>query len=82
MFVLLDFAVSLDSRMAATLTLCASRKMLSSVCLLLIPLAFHCSMVNDLSDMVGVWAGLSGGVGARGRGRVIQAVQIQPLALR
>ena len=45
--------------MAATLTLCASRKMLSSVCLLPIPFAFHCSMLNDLSDMVG------GGEGAR-----------------
>ena len=52
----LDFAVILDSRMAATLTLCASRKMLSSVCLLQIPLAFHCSMLNILSYMVGVWA--------------------------
>ena len=39
--------------MAATLTLCTSRKMLSSVCLLLMPLAFHCSMLNVLSDMVG-----------------------------
>ena len=68
--------------MAATLTLCASRKMLSSVCLLPIPLAFHCSMLNDLSDMVGVWVGLGGGEGVRGRGDVIQAVQIQPLALR
>ena len=67
--------------MAATLTLCASRKMLSSICLLPIPLAFHCSMLNDLSDMVGVWAGLGGGEGARGRGGVIQAVQIQPLTL-
>ena len=47
--------------MAATLTLCASRKMLSSVCLLPIPLVFHCSMLNVLSDMVGVWAGLGGG---------------------
>ena len=56
--------------------------MLSSVCLLPIPLAFHCSMSNDLSDMVGVWAGLGGGKGARGRGVVIQAIQIQPLALR
>ena len=46
--------------MAATLTLCASRKMLISVCLLPIPLAFHCSMLNVLSDMVGVWAGLQG----------------------
>ena len=64
--------------MAATLTLCASRKMLSSVCLLPIPLAFHCSMLNVLSDMVGMWAG----VGARDCGGVIQAVQIQPLALR
>ena len=68
--------------MAATLTLYASRKMLSSVCLLRIPLALHCSMLNDLSDMVDVWAGLGGGEGARGRGGVIQAVQIQPLALR
>ena len=66
--------------MAATLTLCASRKMLSSVCLLPIPLAFHCSMLNDMSDMVGVWAGLGGGEGARGG--AIQAVQIQSLALR
>ena len=54
--------------MAATLTSCASRKMLSSVCLLPIPLAFHCSMLNVLSDMVGVWAGLGGGEGARGCG--------------
>ena len=60
--------------MVPTLTLCASRKMLSSVCLLPIPLAFHCSMLNDLSDMVGVRAGLGGG------GGVLQ-VQIQPLAL-
>ena len=51
--------------MAATLTLCASRKMLSSVCLLPIPLAFHCSMLNVLSDMVGMWAGVGGGGGAR-----------------
>ena len=35
--------------------------------------------MNDLSDMVGVWAGLGGGDGARVRGGVIQAVQIQPL---
>ena len=48
--------------MVATLTLCPLRKMLSSVCLLPIPLAFQCSMLNDLSDMVGVWAGLGGGV--------------------
>ena len=68
--------------MAGALTLCASRKMLNSVCLLLIPLAFHCSMLNVLSDMVGVWAGLGGDEGARGCGGVIQAVQIQPLALR
>ena len=47
--------------MAATLTLCTSRKMLSSVCMLPMPLAFHCSMLNVLSDMVGVWAGLGGG---------------------
>ena len=39
--------------MAATLTLCPSRKMLSSVCLLPMPMAFHCSMLNVLSDMVG-----------------------------
>ena len=68
--------------MAATLTLCASRKMLSSVCLLPIPLAFHCSMLNVLSDMVGAWMGLGGGEGARGCGGVIHAVQIQPLSLR
>ena len=68
--------------MAATLTLCASRKMLSSVCLLPIPLAFHCSMLNVLSDMVGIWAGVGSGGGARDCGGVIQAVQIQPLALR
>ena len=64
--------------MAVTLMLCASRKMLSSVCLLPMPLAFHCSMLNVLSDMVGMWAGLDCDEGARG---VIQAVQIQPLAL-
>ena len=68
--------------MAATLTLCASRKMLSSVCLLPILLAFYCSMLNVLSDMVVMWAGLGGGDGARGCGGVLQAVQIQPLALR
>ena len=66
--------------MAATLTLCASRKMLSSVRLLPMPLAFHCSMLNVLSDMEGVWAVL-GGEGARGCGGVLQAVQIQSLAL-
>ena len=60
--------------MGVTLTLCASRKMLSSVCLLSIPLAFHCSMLNILSDMVG-------GEGVRSCGGVIQAVQIQPLPL-
>ena len=65
--------------MAATLALCASRKMLSSICLLPIPLAVHCSMLHNLSDMVGVWVGLGGGVCARGRGGIIQ---IQPLALR
>ena len=62
--------------MAATLTLCVSRKMLSSVCLLPIPLAFHCSMLNILSDMVG---GTMGGEGAHGCGGVIQ---IQPSAFR
>ena len=67
--------------MAATLTLCASRKMLSYVCLLPMPLAFHCSMLKVLSDM-GMWAGVGGGEGARGCGGVIQAVQIQPLAQR
>ena len=60
--------------MAATLTPCASRKMLSSVYLLPMSLAFHCSMLNVLSDMVGEWAGLGGGEDARGCGGVIQAV--------
>ena len=32
--------------------------------------------------MVGMWAGVGGGGGARDCGGVIQAVQIQPLALR
>ena len=54
---LLDFAVSLDSWMATTLMLCASREMLSSVRLLPMPLAFHCSKLNVLSDIVGVWVG-------------------------
>ena len=54
----------------------------SSVYLLPIPLACHCCMLNVLSDMVGVWAGLDGGKGVRGCGGVIQAVQIQTLALR
>ena len=67
--------------MAATLKLCASRKMLSSVCLLPMPLVFHCSMLNVLSDMVGMWAGLGGGEGARCCGGVLQEVQILPLAL-
>ena len=67
--------------MAATLTLYASRKMLSSVCLLPMPLAFHCSMLNVLSNMVGMCVGLGGEEGARGCGCVLQAVQIQPLAL-
>ena len=57
-------------------------EMLSSIYLLPIPLAFHCSMLNVLSDMVGVWAGLGRDEGARGCGGVIQAVKIQPLALR
>ena len=68
--------------MAATLTPCASRKILSSVCLLPIPLSFHCSMLNVLSDMVSVWVGLGSGEGARGCDDVIETVQIQPLALR
>ena len=55
---------------------------LSSVCLLPIPLAFHYRMLNSLSDMVGGWAGLGGGEGVCGRGGVIHAVQIQPLALQ
>ena len=63
--------------MAALLTLCASRNMVSSVRLLPMPLAFHCSMLNVLSDMEGVWAVL--GDGERGCGGVIQAVHIQPL---
>ena len=46
--------------MAATLTLW---KMLSSVCLFPMPLTFHFSMLNVLSDMVGMWAGLGGGEG-------------------
>ena len=54
--------------MVATLTLCASLKMISSVCLLPMSLAFHCSMLNVLSNMVGMWAGLGGGEGARGCG--------------
>ena len=54
--------------MAATLTLCTSRKMLSSVCLLPMPLAFHCSVLNGLSNMVGMWVGLGDGEGARGCG--------------
>ena len=57
--------------MAATLTSCASRKMLGSVCLLLIPLAYYCSMLNVLSDMVGVWEGLGGDEGACVCGDVI-----------
>ena len=68
--------------MAATLTLCASSKMLSSVCLLPMLLAFHCSILNVLSDMVGVWAGLGSVEGARGCCGVLQAVHIKPLALR
>ena len=52
--------------MAATLTLCASRNMLSYICLLPMPLAFHCSMLNVLSNMVGMWAGPGDGEGARG----------------
>ena len=67
--------------MIAIFALCALRKMLSSVCLLPMPLAFHCSMFNVLSHMVGVWAGLGGGEGARGCGGILHAVQIQPLAL-
>ena len=67
--------------MAASLTLCASRKMLGSVRLLPMPLAFHCSMLNVLSDMEGVCVVLCGGGGARGCAGVLQAVQIQPLAL-
>ena len=67
--------------MSATLTLCASRNMLCSVCLLPMSLAFPCSMLNVLSDMEGMWTGLGGGEGARGCGGVLQAVHIQPLAL-
>ena len=59
--------------MAVTLTLCASSEMLSSVRLFPIPLALHCSMLNGLSDMEGVWAVQGGGEGARGCGGVLQA---------
>ena len=65
--------------MANTLTLCSSRKMLSSVCLLPMPLALHCSILNVLSDMVGVTRRCEA---ARQCGGVLQAVQIQPLAVR
>ena len=68
--------------MAVTLTLCASRMMPSSICLLPMPLEFHCSMLNVLSDMVGVWAGLGGGEDVPCCGGVLQVVQILPLALR
>ena len=68
--------------MATTLRSYASRKMLSSACVLLIPLAFQCSVLNVLSDMVGAWAGLGGGECAHGCSGVILAVQIQPWALR
>ena len=67
--------------MATTLTLCASRKMLSSVSLLSMPLAFHCRKLDVLSDMEGVWAGLGDREDACVCGGVLQAVQIQPLAL-
>ena len=60
--------------MAATLTLCALRKMLSSVRLWTMPLAFHYSMLNVLSDMEVVRAVLGGGESARGCGGVLQAV--------
>ena len=38
-------------------------------------------MLNVLSDMVDVCAGLGGEEGARGCGGVLKVVQIQPLAL-
>ena len=52
--------------------------MLSSVCLLPIPLAFYCSILNVLSDMVVVWAGLGGGEGARVCGGVIHWLYDNP----
>ena len=51
--------------------------MISSVCLLSMPLAFHLSMLNALSDIVEVWEGLGGEKVARGCGGVLQVVQIQ-----
>ena len=77
---LLDCVVSLDSGVTATLTLCASRMMFNSVCLLPMPLAFHVSILNALSDMVEVWTGLGGGKGAGGCGGVPKVVHIQLLA--
>ena len=69
--------------MDATLTLCSSKKMLSSVRVLPMPFAFHCSMLNGLSDMEGVQLVLGGGKCAHGCGKcahgcggVLQAVQI------
>ena len=50
--------------------------MLSSVRVLSMTLAFQCSMLNVLSDMEGVCAGLGGVEGAHGCDGVIQAVQI------
>ena len=67
--------------MTDILTLCASRKMLSSVCVLLMPLSFHSSMLNALSDMVEVWAGLGDGEGAQGCSGIPQVLHIQSLAL-
>ena len=51
------------------------------LCLLPMSLAFHCTMLNVLSDVVDVWAGLGGGKGARDCVAVLQAVHIQPLTL-
>ena len=68
--------------MAVTFTLCASRRMLSSVCLLRMSLAFQLSMLNALSDMVEVGAGQGRGEGVRGCSDVPQGVHIQSLSLR
>ena len=50
-----------------------NRKMLRSVCLLPIPLAFHCSMLNVLSDMVGELGGGEGVCGSVASYRVFRS---------
>ena len=74
----LDFGVSFDSCITATLTLLFSITTPSSVSLLPIPFALSCRTLNVLSSVGGVGVGGGEGVG----GGVKQGPHVQSLLIR